>query len=97
MATIALGVPSVLLCTILSQPSKFPGQYTLRVSVVWFVFLAATGKASGEKVAGSSVLPAMFYFDKEMADPLPPPPKVRLWIYTYVVFVCVSRKNTDIY
>lgn len=65
--------------------------------MVWFVFLPATWKASGEKVAGSSVLPAMFYFDKETADPLPPPPRVRLWIYTYVVFVCVSRKNTDIY
>lgn len=65
--------------------------------MAWFVFLAATWKASGEKVAGSSVLPAMFYFDKETADPLSPPPRVRLWIYTYVVFVYVSCKNTDIY
>lgn len=69
--TIALGVPSVLLCTILAQPSKSPGQYSLRVSVVWLVFLAATWKAPGEKVAGSSLPQPRFTLISKWQIPYP--------------------------
>lgn len=82
----ALGVLSVLLCSIPSQPSKFLGQYTFRVSMVWFVFLAVTWN---EKKDLALLCSQPHFTLISIADPPPPPPRIRFWIYAYMVFVCV--------
>lgn len=80
-----------LYCCVLSLPSLLSSYANIHSEFLCLICVSCS-HLEGEKGPGSSVFPATFYFAKQIADPPSPPPRIRLWIYAYVVFVCVFLK-----